>query len=181
MLHYWACGWSSQKTFGVTYKSIAIGFASRYCVSRGNSANTCPNLKTIKTDGWLMGNPIDWPVRILNMASDLAELFCQYWRATHMLAFQKSLRYVILTKFWEHIGDMSAVTVYNFGHLLRYFLIIWQWENHVYSLSCTLTTRRSSMTSCLITSRWRTNHILVTVRSSIWQPSILTIHQRDRY
>ena len=34
---------------------IATDFASRYCVSRGNSANTCTNLKT---DTQLVGIPI---------------------------------------------------------------------------------------------------------------------------
>ena len=32
---------------------------------------------------------------------------CQYWRAVHMHAFKKGLKYVIFTKLDQHISDCS--------------------------------------------------------------------------
>ena len=40
--------------------------------------------------------------------------FGQYWGAAHMHAFYESLRYAFLTKFNQHISDMTAVIVLKF-------------------------------------------------------------------
>ena len=55
---------SFPKILRVTYTIITIDFASRYCIIRGNSANTRPNLKTYTR---LVGIPIQLPIHILNI------------------------------------------------------------------------------------------------------------------
>ena len=54
-LRYGSPGWSSLKPMGVPYKIVAVHFASRPYVSRGNCANIRPILKT---DTRLVGIPI---------------------------------------------------------------------------------------------------------------------------